>query len=157
MDKATQSALRVIIKNALDMPSGSVRQYKLNQPVEGDNIAIVGVVSIDDEGWAETQQQENIQSHQQLKTIGIEVNFLGDNAATLASLLPVIFQRPDIQEQLSALNLSYLYCDEARDLSYVEIDNVARYQVVFYLSALVTATTNVEPLSQVDINVTTQN
>lgn len=157
MDKATQSALRVIIKNALDMPSGSVRQYKLNQPVEGDNIALVGVVSIENDGWAETQHQASAQAHQQLKEIGIEVNFLGEDAATLASLLPVIFQRPDIQAQLSALSLSYLYCDEARDLSYLETDNVARYQVVFYLSALVASTAVVEPLSQVDINVTTEN
>ena len=157
MDKDTQSSLRLIIKNALGMPSGSVRPYKLNQPVEGDNIALVGVVSVENEGWAEINHQEPTQDHQQLKEVGIEVNFLGENAANLASLLPVIFQRPDIQEQLSALDLSYLYCDEARDLSYLEADSVTRYQMVFYLSTLATSTASVPSLSQVAINVTTEN
>ena len=77
--------------------------------------------------------------------------------STIPSLLPVIFQRPDIQEQLSALDLSYLYCDEARDLSYLEADSVTRYQMVFYLSTLATSTASVPSLSQVAINVTTEN
>lgn len=157
MDKPTLSALRVLIKNALDMPSGSVRPYKKNQPVEGDNIAVLGVISIENEGWAEVQHQSAIQDHVQLKEIGIEVNFLGENAAVLANLLPVVFQRPDIQEQLSALNLSYLYCEEARDLSFLETDNVIRYQVIFYLSSVVSSTADINSLVSIDIDVTAEN
>lgn len=158
MDKPTLSALRVLIKNALGMPSGSVRPYKQNQPVEGgDNIAVLGVISVENEGWAEVQHQSANQDHVQLKEIGIEVNFLGESAATLASLLAVVFQRPDIQEQLSALNLSYLYCEEARDLSFLETDNVVRYQVIFYLSSVVSSTADINSLVSVDIDVTAEN
>lgn len=154
MNESTQSALRVLIRDLLNMPLGSVRPADKCQPVEGETLASVKVSEVEVIGWAGVSQDDEAQTRQQTVNVTLTIEFLGDEASSLVSLLPVVLQQPDAQARLTALNIGYLGAEPARDLSALELDRWSRYQINVQLSTLVSSTINVIPLENINIAIT---
>ena len=128
MDKNIQSSLRVLIKDLLGMPSGSVRPQD-NQPIEGNNFAIVRVSDTEYRGWAggsENAQQQAIDT--------VTIDFFGVRASNYAGQLKLAMQTPYAIEHMTKLGLGFIDCDTARDLTALELDRIDRYQIKMRIS-----------------------
>lgn len=128
MNKNIQASVRVLIKDLLGMPSGSVRPQD-NQPVEGNNFAIMRVAESNPIGWGGSNDG-SVQSV--IDTITID--FFGVRASHYASQLKIAMQSPYATEQMYKLGLGFIDCDAGRDLTALELDQIDRYQVKMRLS-----------------------
>lgn len=131
MDKNIQSGLRVLIKDLLSMPSGSVRPQD-NQPIEGNNFAIMRVTDTEYRGWAggsENAQQQAIDT--------VTLDFFGVRASNYAGQLKIAMQTPLGVEGMTKLGLGFIDCENARDLTALELDQIDRYQVKMRVSYLI--------------------
>ena len=153
MNEITQAAVRVLIRDLLAMPMGSVRPGNQSQPTEGQTIACMVISELDSVGWSAVSQQDTTQTHQQIVNVTATLDFLGDEAQTLANRLSVVMQRPDAQERLNALNIGYLGADSVRDLSALELDRLSRYQVKMQFSTLVSTIADVAHLETLTMGI----
>lgn len=123
-----ESKLRVLIKDLLGMPSGSVRP-RGNQPIEGDNIAIVYVSDVENRGWSGGNADAK-----QMSIATITIDFLGSKAKHYARQLKPAMQSSYAIEQMLKLDMGFVDCDAGRDLTALELDQIDRYQVKMQLS-----------------------
>lgn len=129
MDNNTQIELRVLIQQLLGMPENSVRPADVSQPRTGSEYAIVQVSDMEAQGWGGSSKDAY-----QTGVATLTIDFMGDRAARNARALPLAMQTNYATDTLIALNVGYLGCDMARDLTSLEIERISRYQIKMQLS-----------------------
>lgn len=129
MNETTQIELRVLIQTLLGMPEYSVRPADDNQPTDGFDYAIVQVSDMEAQGWGGGNKDSY-----QTGMATLTIDFMGDKAARNAHALPLAMQTNYAVEAMVKLNLGYLGCSSARDLTSLEIERVSRYQIKMQLS-----------------------
>lgn len=128
MNDDMQASLRVLIMTLLGMPSGSVRPFD-NQPTEGDSYAIMSEPDMQPLGWA----GDSVDAYQ-TGIASFTIDFIGNNAGYLAGALKKVMQSYYASDVLQGLNLGFIDCSQARNLSMIELERTTRYQVVLTLS-----------------------
>lgn len=139
--------LRVLIQNVLGMPEYSVRPADESQPIDGSDYAIVQLSDTQSKGWSSgglTSRQSG--------TVTLTIDFMGNNAKQYADQLSLAMQSRYAVDTLLGLDMGYLECSPARDLTALELERIKRYQVKLQLSCLSTyqVPTTVPPEYQVD-------
>ena len=129
MNEITQNKLRLLILTLLGMPDGSVRPADDSQPTEGDEYAIVQVSDMETQGWGGGNKDSY-----QTGMATLTIDFMGDRAARNAHALPLAMQTNYATDMLIGLNVGFLGCSSARDLTSLEIERVSRYQIKMQLS-----------------------
>lgn len=129
MNDDMQDDLRSLIRVILDMPAGSVRPADKNQTSEGNSYAIVQVTQMNPIGWS----GESVDAYQ-TGVADITIDFMGVGALSYANRLPIAMQSFYTTNILLGLNLGYMGCSAARDLTKAELDRISRYRVVLQLS-----------------------
>lgn len=129
MDNNTQIEVRVLIQTLLGMPEHSVRPADTSQPIVGSDYAIVQVSDMETQGWGGSSKDAY-----QTGIATLTIDFMGDRAARNARALPLAMQTNYAVDTLIALNVGYLGCDMARDLTSLEIERISRYQIKMQLS-----------------------
>lgn len=132
MNKDLQGDIRQLIQMLLNMPIGSVRP-SANQPNEGDEYAIMKVTRMTPTGWGTNGQISN-----QVGEAMLTLDFFGKNSLHNASQLPMAMRSYYATNQLIGLNLGYMTCSAARDLTALEFQRKSRHQVVLTLSYSIT-------------------
>ena len=125
--------LRVLIQNVLGMPEYSVRPADESQPIDGSDYAIVQLSDTQSKGWASGGL-----ILKQSGTVALTIDFMGDNAKQYANQLSLAMQSRYAVDTLLSLDMGYLECSPARDLTALELERVKRYQVKLQLSYLST-------------------
>ena len=133
MNKDLQGDLRQLIQMLLSMPEGSVRPANANQPNEGDDYAIMQVTRMTPTGWG-TNGAISTQAGEAMITL----DFFGKNSLHNASRLPMAMKSYYATNQLIGLNLGYMTCSDARDLTALEFERKSRHQVRLTLSYSIT-------------------
>lgn len=121
--------LRVLIQTLLGMPIHSVRPADDSQPIDGSEYAIVQVSDTETQGWGGSSKDAY-----QTGTATLTIDFMGNRAARNAHALPLAMQTNYAIDRLFFINLGYLGCSSARDLTSLEIERVSRYQIKMKLS-----------------------
>lgn len=129
MNNEIQSKLRVLIRDLLDMPAGSVRPADINQPTEGDDYAIMQVSDMNNIGWT----GESIDAYQ-TGIATITLDFMGNNAGTYARNLALAMKTFYATNELLKMNLGFMNCGNAINLSAAELERVKRFRVKLMLS-----------------------
>lgn len=129
MDNNTQIELRVLIQQLLGMPENSVRPADVSQPRTGSEYAIVQLADMVGQGWGGSSKDAY-----QTGVATLTIDFMGDRAARNARALPLAMQTNYAVDTLIGLNIGYLGCDMARDLTSLEIERISRYQIKMQLS-----------------------
>lgn len=129
MNENTQIELRVLIQTLLGMPEYSVRPADDNQPTDGFDYAIVQVSDMESQGWGGGSKDAY-----QTGMATLTIDFMGDRAARNAHALPLAMQTNYATDTLIGLNVGFLGCSSARDLTSLEIERVSRYQIKMQLS-----------------------
>lgn len=129
MNEVTLIEIRVLIQTLLGMPEYSVRPADDSQPTDGSEYAIVQVGDMETQGWGGGSKDAY-----QTGIATLSIDFMGDRAARNARALPLAMQTNYAVDTLIALNVGYLGCDMARDLTSLEIERVSRYQIKMQLS-----------------------
>lgn len=129
MNETTQIELRVLIQTLLGMPDYSVRPADDSQPTDGFDYAIVQVSDMEAQGWGGGNKDSY-----QTGMATLTIDFMGDRAARNAHALPLAMQTNYATDTLIGLNVGFLGCSSARDLTSLEIERVSRYQIKMRLS-----------------------
>ena len=129
MNENTQIELRVLIQTLLGMPEYSVRPADDSQPTDGFEYAIVQVSDMETKGWGGGNKDSY-----QTGMATLTIDFMGDRSARNAHALPLAMQTNYATDTLITLNVGYLGCSSARDLTSLEIERVSRYQIKMRLS-----------------------
>jgi hypothetical protein len=129
MNETVQIEIRVLIQRLLGMPEFSVRPADDNQPIEGSDIAIVQLTDTESQGWA-----GNSSNAYQTSIATLTIDFMGDSSSDRSNALPLAMQTNYANDTLLNLDIGYLDCSSARDLTALEIERVKRYQVKMRLS-----------------------
>lgn len=129
MDNNTQIEVRVLIQQLLGMPENSVRPADVSQPTTGSEYAIVQLTDMEAQGWGGSSKDAY-----QTGIATLTIDFMGDRAARNARALPLAMQTHYAVDTLIGLNIGYLGCSSARDLTSLEIERISRYQIKMQLS-----------------------
>lgn len=129
MNESTLIELRVLIQTLLGMPEHSVRPADSSQPTSGSEYAIVQVSDMESQGWGGGSKDAY-----QTGMATLTIDFMGDRAARNAHALPLAMQTNYATDTLIGLNVGFLGCSSARDLTSLEIERVSRYQIKMQLS-----------------------
>lgn len=128
MDDTKQDALRMLIKNLLGMPYGSVRP-STNQPAEGDSYIIVKESDYNIMGQAGSGV-----GARQSGTVVFTIECMGDNAASNAKQINLAMRTDEANEELTVLGLGFISCNQPKNLTALEMDQIERWQVKLTLS-----------------------
>lgn len=129
MNDEIQSKLRVLIRDLLDMPAGSVRPADINQTTEGDDYAIMQVSDMNNIGWT----GESVDAYQ-TGIATITLDFMGKNAGAYARNLALAMKTFYATNELLKMNLGFMNCGNAINLSAAEIERITRFRVKLMLS-----------------------
>ena len=129
MNENTQIELRVLIQTLLGMPEYSVRPADDSQPTDGLEYAIVQVSDMEAQGWGGGSKDAY-----QTGMATLTIDFMANRASRNAHALPLAMQTSHATDTLIGLNIGYLGCSSARDLTSLEIERVSRYQIKMQLS-----------------------
>lgn len=129
MNDELQTDIRILIRTLLNMPAGSVRPGNQNQPNEGDEYVIVRLSEMSPTGWGgggKDAYQSGIAT--------FTLDFMGNNASFNARNLAIAMKSFYASSALESMNLGFIHCSAARDLSMIEMDMTPRYQVKLQFS-----------------------
>lgn len=129
MNEDLQADLRELIRDLLGMPAGSVRPDNENQPTEGDGYALFEVTEMSPTGWAGSSIDA-----EQLGVATITIDFIGEGASVYSRNLAIAMQSFYAANALMILDMGLVKCGPARNLSMIEFERKARYQVKLMLS-----------------------
>lgn len=129
MNESTLIELRVLIQTLLGMPEHSVRPADSSQPTTGSEYAIVQVSDMETQGWGGGSKDAY-----QTGMATLTIDFMANRASRNAHALPLAMQTHYATDTLIGLNIGYLGCNSARDLTSLEIERVSRYQIKMQLS-----------------------
>lgn len=129
MNEDLQADLRELVRDLLGMPAGSVRPDNENQPTEGDTYALFEVTEMNPVGWGGSDMDA-----EQLGIATITIDFMGNGSAVNARNLAIAMQSFYAANALMVLDMGFIKCTPARNLSMAELERKERYQVKLMLS-----------------------